>query len=165
MALITKLQSLSIHEPSYLVLYSQCQKCFLEIAQNLPKPQLLPASTSQATISYQSNHTAAPSPQAQASPQHHSPVSAPVHTSAPTASDSASDFFRTQPRGCAFCGHPIHRIRQCPAAEEYVNTGRVKIFGGRLYLPTGQPIPNDGRGLGMLGLPRSGSVRFSTTFC
>lgn len=95
MALITKLQSLSIHEPSYLVLYSQCQKRFLEIAQNLPKPQLLPASTSQATISYQSNHTAAPSPQAQASPQHHSPVSAPVHTSAPTASDSASDFFRT----------------------------------------------------------------------
>jgi hypothetical protein len=42
-----------------------------------------------------------------------------------------------------------HRIRGCPAAEEYYQTGRVKIVSNRLHLPTGEPIPNDGRGLGL----------------
>jgi hypothetical protein len=42
-----------------------------------------------------------------------------------------------------------HRIHGCPAAEEYVDTGCVKIIGNRLHLPTGEPIPNDGCGLGL----------------
>ena len=42
-----------------------------------------------------------------------------------------------------------HRIHGCPAAEEYYRTGRVKIIGNRLHLPTGEPIPNDGHGLGL----------------
>jgi hypothetical protein len=42
-----------------------------------------------------------------------------------------------------------HRIHGCPAAEEYYRTGRVKIIGNRLHLPTGEQIPNDGRGLGL----------------
>jgi len=52
-------------------------------------------------------------------------------------------------QGCAFCGHLGHRINSCPAAEEYVDTGRVKIINRHLFLPTGQPIPNDGHGLGL----------------
>ncbi len=43
-------------------------------------------------------------------------------------------------------GHCIH---SCPAAEEYVDTGHVKIINNWLFLPTGQPIPNDGHGLGL----------------
>jgi hypothetical protein len=43
LSLVTKLQGLSIYEPSYLVLYTQCQTRFPDIAQNLPKPQLLSA--------------------------------------------------------------------------------------------------------------------------
>ena len=36
-----------------------------------------------------------------------------------------------------------------PAAEEYVDTGHVRIINRCLYLPTGQPILNDGHGLGL----------------
>src|SRR6266478_10250317 len=55
--LVTKLQSLSVHEPTYLVLYTQCQKRFPDIAENLPKPQLLPATSSSSSFSYQSTPT------------------------------------------------------------------------------------------------------------
>jgi hypothetical protein len=55
LALVTKLQSLSVHEPSYLVLYTQCQKRFPDIAQNLPKPQLHTATSASAFVAYQSD--------------------------------------------------------------------------------------------------------------
>src|SRR6266702_7325239 len=42
-----------------------------------------------------------------------------------------------------------HRVHGCPTAEEYVDTGRVKIVDNRLFLPTGQPILNNGCGLGL----------------
>ena len=65
--------------------------------------------------------------------------------------DSKTDFFHnkysTRAQGCAFCGHLGHRIHACPAAEEYVNIGHVRIINHCLYLPTGQPIPNDGHSL------------------
>ncbi len=74
-------------------------------------------------------------------------------TPAPVATDSKTEFFSgkysMRAQGCAFCGHLRHRINSCPAAEEYVDTGRVKIINQRLFLPTGQPIPNDGHGLGL----------------
>lgn len=67
--------------------------------------------------------------------------------------DPKSKFFRdkysARAQGCAFCGHLGHYIHSCPAAEEYVNTGHVKIINRCLYLPTGQPILNDERGLGL----------------
>jgi hypothetical protein len=53
LALVTKLQSLSVHEPSYLILYTQCQKRFPDIAQYLPKPQLHPSASASASVAYQ----------------------------------------------------------------------------------------------------------------
>src|ERR1700744_572510 len=48
-----------------------------------------------------------------------------------------------------FCGMLGHRVRGCPAAEEYYRTNRLKVIDGRLHLTTGEPIPNDGRGQGL----------------
>ena len=147
LALVTKLQSLSIHELSYLVLFTQCQQRFPEIAQNLPKPLLLPAAPS-ASVSYQSTPVATQQPQ---QPHHPAPISAPPPTAAPTnpKAEFFWDKYGMQPQACAFCGHIGHRIRNCPAAEEYVDTGRVKIINRCLYLPTSEFIPNDGHGLGL----------------
>jgi hypothetical protein len=69
LSLVTRLQGLSIHEPSYLILYTQCQTRFPEIAQNLPKPQLIPAASSSASVAYQSNPAAAQPLQPQLDPQ------------------------------------------------------------------------------------------------
>jgi hypothetical protein len=157
LSLVTKLQGLSIHEPSYLVLYAQCQERFPEIAHNLPKPQLHPAASSLASITYQSAPAPVQPPQPHLHQQLQFSVPLPVPTSAPTSTsataDTKTDFFygrySARAKGCTFCGHLGHRIHSCPAAEEYVDNGRVKIINRRLYLPTGQPIPNDGRGLGL----------------
>ena len=51
--------------------------------------------------------------------------------------------------GCAFCTHAGHRVRGCPAAFEYVRSGRVVVKNDRLTLPSGQPIPNDGSSKGL----------------
>src|SRR6266702_774314 len=148
LTLVTKLKALSVHEPSYLVLYSQCQERFPTIAQHLPKPELFPtqAPPISATVTYQSP----PAPPRQSWAQRTPTPSA--SSSVTTVADKDgffSDRNGARTRGCAFCGMLGHRVRGCPAAEEYVDTGRVKIFDNRLFLPTGQPIPNDGRGLGL----------------
>ena len=59
--LITKLRNLSVCEPSYFVLYSQCQERFPSIAQLLPKPDLFAAQMppASATVAYQSPPTPA----------------------------------------------------------------------------------------------------------
>src|SRR6266576_2089926 len=78
------------------------------------------------------------------------PIPTSVPTSTPVAGNSKSDFFRSaHAQGCAFYGHLGHHIHSCPAAEEYVDTGHVKIINCCLYLPTGQPILNDGHGQGL----------------
>src|SRR6266567_3401698 len=148
MALVTKLQGLSAHEPSYLMLYAQLQKSFPKIMKNLPKPQIV--STASTTMAYQSNLAAVqpiqPTIQLSAPP----PIPASIPTSTPVAGSSKSDFFHSaHAQGCAFCRHLSHHIHSCPAAEEYVNTGCVKIINCCLYLPTGQPIPNDRYGQGL----------------
>ena len=168
-ALVTKLQSLSVHEPAYVVLYSHCQKRFPDVAKNLDKPQLAPAPPPSAPASYQSTSVAIPQiprapPLASVSYQSTPPAApmlplqqfqppAPLHTSVQASSSASAtpktDFFRARPQGCAFCGHLGHRIHACPGAEEYVDTGRVRIINRRLYLPTGEPIPYDGCGLGL----------------
>ena len=40
-------------------------------------------------------------------------------------------------------------MRECPAAEEYVDTGRAIVRDNRIHLPNGQPVPNDGTGHGI----------------
>src|SRR6266566_823196 len=78
------------------------------------------------------------------------PVPASIPTSTPVAGSFKSDFFRSaHAQGCAFCGHLGHHIHSYPTAKEYVDTGHVKIINRRLYLPTGQPILNDGCGQGL----------------
>jgi hypothetical protein len=145
-ALLTKLKGLSVNEPSYLVLYSQCQERFPDIAQHVPKPDLFATTSSAfttATVAYQSHPVPVRQPWAQ-----HTPTPTPVVA----ASDGDTFFYDrngARSRACAFCGMLGHRIRGCPTAEEYVNTGRVKIVGNRLHLPTGEPIPNDGCRLGL----------------
>jgi hypothetical protein len=160
-SLVTKLLSLSIHDPSYLIAYSQCQRHFPELAQNLQKPQPQPTTSASVSVAYQAPPTAVqpaqPQPCLHLPPPVPAPAPAPITgvftTQAAAPPDSKANFFsdkfNTRAPGCAFCGHLRHRIHGCPAAEEYVDTGRVRIVNRRLYLPTGQPIPNDGRGLGL----------------
>jgi Aspartyl protease len=162
-ALVAQLQGLSVYDTSYLLLYTKFQKRFPDIAQNLPQPRVVSTESPSATVAYQSNSAAAQPLQPQLQhPQLQLPVPPPVPTSTstsavpsstPVAANGKTDFFRdkysARAQGCAFCGHLGHRIHACPAAKEYVDTGHVKIINCRLYLPTGQPIPNDGRGLGL----------------
>jgi hypothetical protein len=142
------------------MLYTQLQRSFPKIAQNLPKPQIVSTASTLATITYQSNPTAAPplqqvhpQPQLLAPPPMSIPTTTSTSTSTPAAFDPKSEFFHDKysahAQGCAFCGHLGHHIHSCPAAEEYMDTGHVKIINCHLYLPTGQPIPNDGWGLGL----------------
>ena len=149
-ALVTKLSSLSVQEPSYFVLYSQCQDRFPSIARRLPKPMLFSAGASSspatATVAFQAPHTPAHQSWTQHTPA--TPAPPPVANMSEGAA-FFSDRNGTRPQGCTFCGMLGHRIHGCPAAEEYYRTGRVKIIGNRLHLPTGEPIPNDGHGLGL----------------
>jgi hypothetical protein len=134
--LVTKLHGLSVRDPTYAVLYAQCKLRFPQIAQDLVRPELFQAAS---TVAYQ-----APASQAWAQP---AAASAP----APAASTASSSFFRRPARtdGCAFCAQRGHMVRSCPAAEEYVRTGRALIKNDRLHLPTGESIPNDGSGRGL----------------
>lgn len=72
-----------------------------------------------------------------------------AQASSSTSTTPKTDFFHARPQGCTFCGHLGHRIHACPGAEEYINSSHIQIINRRLYLPTGKPIPYDGRGLGL----------------
>ncbi len=91
--LFTKMRSLSVHEPSYLILYSQCQRQFPDIMQNLPVSELFQAPTPSSVFFYPGAPTVAPPP---------------TPTSAPTISDLKSAFFSNwnsaRIRSCAFRG-------------------------------------------------------------
>ena len=123
-------------------------------AQDVPKPELFPTQTcSAAAVAYRS--PSPPAPVRQQPWAQRTPATTTATASASSSTPEKDIFLRnrnsTRTRGCAFCCMPGHRIRGCPAAEEYVETGRVKIVNNRLHLPTGQPIPNyyGRRGLGL----------------
>ena len=151
--IINKMHGLSIRDPTYAVLYAQCTLCFPSIAQMIPKPdffQPTPTTTYQAPVSQPQQHMPTNTLLAE-------PVSAPARQpwTQPAPSTAApmdpSLFFRRPPRttGCAFCALQGHQVRGCPAAEEYVRTGRALIINECLHLPNKQPIPNDGSGRGL----------------
>lgn len=127
--LVTKLSNLSMHKPSYLILYSQCQDCFPSIAQHLPKLALFSASVSSssaiATVAYQSPPTPAHQQWAQCTPA----PPAPPTSNASEGAAFFSDRNGVWSQGCTFCGMLGHCIRSCLVVEEYFNTGRVKIVG------------------------------------
>ena len=90
-ALVTKLSSLFVQEPSYFVLYSQCQDCFPSIARRLPKPTLFPtgatSSSTTATVAFQAPPTPVHQSWTQRAP---APPPSPL---VPNASDRAAFFF------------------------------------------------------------------------
>jgi hypothetical protein len=146
------MHGLSVHDSTYAVLYAQCIWRFPDIAQVLAKPDLFQTAS---TAAYQ-----APVSQAWSQPTATllvKPTSNParqswIQSSPPVAVPTdPSQFFRRPRRtsGCVFCAQRGHQVRGCPAAEEYVRTGRALIQNDRLHLPNGQPIPNDGSGRGL----------------
>jgi hypothetical protein len=132
--IIKKLRGLSARDTALVVRI--CMQRFPELAQDSAtpdKPQMASAFTDQA-----------PAIQPRAPPPSTFPEQPPVPTRQPWNS-------RPQRRidGCAFCTQRGHHLRGCSIAEEYVDSGRATIKNGRLCLPTGQPIPNDGSGRGL----------------
>lgn len=146
--IITKIHGLSVHDPTYAVLYAQCKWRFPDIAQELAKPDLFQTAS---TAAYQALVSQAWSQPTTTLPV--KPISTPARQSSPPIAvpTDPSQFFRRPPRtsGCVFCAQRGHQVRGCPAVEEYVRTGRTLIKNDRLHLPNGQPIPNDGSGRGL----------------
>ncbi len=84
----TKMRSLSVRGPSYLVLYSQCQRQFHDIPQNLPISELFQAPAPSSVFFYSTPPKAA---SATGPPSYPS-----TPTIASTISDSKSAFFRNR---------------------------------------------------------------------
>ena len=128
---------------------------FLEVAKNLAMPDMFHPPSS--TFALQTPNQ--PWSQPPAANPNLIPTASPVATHQPPAqppqltnpSSEASTFFckPTRPDGCAFCTQSGHLVHSCPGAIEYVNTGRAMVKNGRIHLPNGQPIPNDGSGRGL----------------
>ncbi|KAH8984099.1 hypothetical protein EDB92DRAFT_1819190 [Lactarius akahatsu] len=123
--LVTKLKSLVAHEPSFLVLtvlYSSCQERFPNVAQHhLPKPELFPAQAllTMTTVAYQS----LPSP---CQPANMGPANTQPSRFLVYGFTNLKDSFFSDRNGVQTRGYP--------AAEEYVNTCRIKIVNNRLFL-------------------------------
>jgi hypothetical protein len=132
--MVLKMHNLSVCEPAYAALYAQICHHFPNAAKPLPLPDFRQTTA----VAYQS-----PANQASASP--HQP-----HTHHGLTNEAAS-FFGKTPRtdSCAFCTLQGHLVKRCPAAEEYVLSGRATIKDGRIHLGNGQSIPNDGSGRGL----------------
>jgi hypothetical protein len=133
--MVLKKHNLSVRDPAYAALYAQICHHYPNAAKPLPLPDFGQTTA----ITYQS-----PTNQP-ASTSLHQP-----HTHHGLTNEAAS-FFGKTPRtdGCAFCTLQGHLVKRCPAAEEYVRSGRATIKDGRIHLGNGQTIPNDGSGRGL----------------
>jgi hypothetical protein len=136
--IIHQFRSLTPSDSAYASLYARCLHRYPSIAQTLQKPDFGHRSA------FSLN---APSPSVPRQPWSDRP--APPSLPSDSSSPKASFFRRETTEGCAFCLDLGHRIRRCPIAEEYFNSGRVKIYNDRIYLPNGQPVPNDGSNRGL----------------
>jgi hypothetical protein len=76
-------------------------------------------------------------------------VPTPMPHQLPPSVGKPPGFFYTCSDGCAFCTQKGHRLHECPAAEEYVNSRRVLIVNHQIHLPNGQLVPNNGTGRGI----------------
>jgi len=114
------------------------------LARNSLKPKLGPLASSPISA-YQA--PSAPQTISQPSPRTTDSNPAPPQL----ARGDPSAFFRKRSRsdGCAFCSQNDHCVRECNTAEEYVRDGRATICNGRIHLPSGDPVPNDGAGRGL----------------
>jgi hypothetical protein len=114
------------------------------LACNSLKPKLAPLASSPISA-YQA--PSAPQSISQPSPHTTDPNPAPPQL----ARDNPTTFFRKRSRsdGCTFCSQNDHGVQECNTAEEYVRGGRATIRNGRIHLPSGDPVPNDGAGRGL----------------
>ena len=130
------MHKLSVRDPTYAALYAQV--CHLY--PNAAKPLPLPDFGQPTMVAYQSPAPPSTAPYNSCPQQNHHGLS-----------EEAASFFGKSPRtdGCAFCTLQGHLIKRCPAAEEYVRSGRATIRDGRIHLGNGQPIPNNGSGRGL----------------
>src|SRR5712671_1740693 len=141
--LLKKMQGLDIRERAYTILYGQPpprHPTTSSDSQGFEPPYAAPPP---ATYAYQApSSTSQPWPRA-----NKSALPPPPHF----ASDDPSAFFRSRARSdaCAFCNKPGHRIQDCPTAEDYVRAGRAILRNARIFLPNGEPVPNDGMGRGL----------------
>jgi hypothetical protein len=156
-----QLHSLSVRDTAYARLHAQCARRFPDIARDLPKPEYrrdspvvsysyqatpaLPPLTAQ-QWPYQTA-PALPLPTAQPWPIFHS-ASVPALTQAsalppPPIIASAADSFYC-PHPCTFCMYMGHLIHDCAQVGEYLRAGQATHINSKIYLPNGQPIPNDG---------------------
>jgi len=137
--LLSKMHGLNIREANYAVLHAQLCCRWPNIADDYPKPELPLTAPPPATYAYQ----APPPTNASAAQQW---PRTPALTAMTPQNDAPNSFFRSRPHaeGCAFCNQNGHRVRECSFAEEYVHAGHAIICTGRIHLPNGNPIPNDG---------------------
>ena len=152
--IITQLRPLSPSDPAYASLYARCLHRYPAIAQTLQKPDYGYRSTfslnSPSSITPNTPPSFPPSaPPSFTSRQSWSERPAPPSLPSDANAAKASFFRRDGPDGCAFCQNPGHRVRRCPIAEEYFDAGRISIINERIYLPNGQPVPNDGLNRGL----------------
>ena len=122
--MIVQIHGLNVREKAYAVLYTRCMDRFPDIADRLPKPEIV-ESTSSLSDTY-SYHTSAPPPPAtQPCPRTSDLVPAPSHL----ASTPWTTYIHSRPRPkcCAFCHRLGHGVRQCRTAMGYVSTGRAVI--------------------------------------
>jgi hypothetical protein len=114
--MVLKMHGLSVRDPAYAVLYAQVSHRFPNAAKPLPLPDFGQATT---TVAYQ---TPAPQPTSNLYNPH------PQQNQHGLSNEAASFFGKTaRADGCAFCTLQGHLIKRCPAAEEYVRTGRATI--------------------------------------
>ncbi|KAF8257113.1 hypothetical protein EI94DRAFT_1819005 [Lactarius quietus] len=145
--IITQLRPLSPSDPTYTSLYARCLHRYPAIAQTLQKPDYgyRSAFTLSAPPSFTPSAPPSFAPQQPWLKRPHVPPPVPSNTSA----TKASFFRRDLPNRCAFCQNPGHRVRRCPVAKEYFDTGQITIINERIFLPNSQPVPNDGSNCGL----------------
>jgi len=140
--LLTKMRSLSVREPSYLVLYSHCQQQFPDIPQNLPISELFQAPTPSSVFFYSSGAptmapaTVSPLPPL---PQFLTRKVRSLATGKARESAAAPSVVRL---GTASTVTPQRRNTRTPPVPRSLTTALPPDR------PT-QPIPNDGLGLGL----------------
>ena len=145
--LVKQLHTLTVWDSDYASLYACCAHRFPNAIRDIPKPEYRSPPPLATSYTFQ----AVPPSQPTILPMWTTavPEQAPLPTA--SASSSAAPFFRPRPRmeGCAFCRQSGHQLRECRAAEEYVDSGHAWIIHNRICLPNGQPVPNDGTRRGL----------------
>ena len=139
--IMQQFRTLSPNEPTYASLFARCLHRYPAIAQTLPRPDYGHRST------FSLNTPAHDMPRQQWAER---PAPPSLPTFDPSSASAKASFFRRESSdGCAFCQNPGHRVRRCPIAEEYYDAGRITIINERIFLPNGQPVPNDGSNRGL----------------